>query len=160
MNAQLGTYLALAPALAVQVGCLLNVHRATVTGLSRICFPESGACPEQLQNSRMLGLERAAVQGFRDRMIFAGVLECQARERLEGRVMAEKSAQSLGLLRWCGIALVPAGVLIVIATLLHPSRETATTIIASEVGLVAAHALYTLAWLLVLLGLPGLYASQ
>jgi hypothetical protein len=28
------------------------------------------------------------------------------------------------------------------------------------VRLVAAHALYTLAWLLVLLGLPGLYASQ
>ena len=27
-------------------------------------------------------------------------------------------------------------------------------------GLVAAHFLYTLAWLLVLLGLPGLYASQ
>ena len=41
-----------------------------------------------------------------------------------------------------------------------PSRETATTIIASEVGLVAAHFVYTLAWLLVLLGLPGLYVSQ
>ena len=54
--------------------------------------------------------------------------------------MAEKSAQSVGLLRWCGIALVPAGVLIAVATLLHPSRETATTIIASEVGLIAAHA--------------------
>jgi hypothetical protein len=48
----------------------------------------------------------------------------------------------------------------VVATLLHPSRETATTIIATEVGLIAAHFLYTLAWLLVLLGLPGLYASQ
>ena len=45
------------------------------------------------------------------------------------------------------------------ATLLHPSRETATTIIASEVRLVAAHVLYTLSWLLVLLGLPGLYAA-
>jgi hypothetical protein len=74
--------------------------------------------------------------------------------------MAEKSAQSVGLLRWCGIALVPAGVLIAVATLLHPSRETATTIIASEAGLIAAHFLYTLAWLLVLLGLPGLYVSQ
>jgi hypothetical protein len=74
--------------------------------------------------------------------------------------MAEKSAQSVGLLRWCGTALVPAGVLIAVATLLHPSRETATTIVASEVGLIAAHALYTLAWLLVLLGLPGLYVSQ
>jgi hypothetical protein len=48
----------------------------------------------------------------------------------------------------------------VIATLLHPSRETATTIVASEPRLVAAHAVYTLAWLLVLLGLPGLYAAQ
>jgi hypothetical protein len=74
--------------------------------------------------------------------------------------MAETSAQSVSLLRWCGIALVPAGVLIAVATLLHPSRETATTIIASEAGLIAAHFLYTLAWLLVLLGLPGLYASQ
>jgi hypothetical protein len=55
---------------------------------------------------------------------------------------------------------VPAGVLMVVATLLHPSRETATTIIASEAGLVAAHFLYTLSWLLVLLGLPGLYVSQ
>jgi hypothetical protein len=74
--------------------------------------------------------------------------------------MTEKSAQSIPLLRWCGIALMPAGVSIAVATLLHPSRETATAIIASEAGLIAAHALYTLAWLLVLLGLPGLYASQ
>ena len=48
----------------------------------------------------------------------------------------------------------------VVATLLHPSRETATTIVASELRLVAAHLVYTMAWLLVLLGLPGLYAAQ
>ena len=48
----------------------------------------------------------------------------------------------------------------VVATLLHPSRETATTIVASESRLVAAHVVYTLAWLLALLGLPGLYAAQ
>jgi uncharacterized membrane protein YdjX (TVP38/TMEM64 family) len=47
-----------------------------------------------------------------------------------------RSAHSL---RWCGIALVAAGVLMVVATLLHPSRETATTIVASESRLVAAH---------------------
>ena len=41
-----------------------------------------------------------------------------------------------------------------------PSRETATTIVASESRLVAAHVVYTIAWLLVLLGLPGLYAAQ
>jgi hypothetical protein len=68
--------------------------------------------------------------------------------------MAEESGSSVRLLRWCGIALVPAGALIVVAALLHPSRETATTIIASEAGLVAAHFLYTPSWLLVLLGLP------
>jgi hypothetical protein len=58
------------------------------------------------------------------------------------------------------MALVAGGVLMVVATLLHPTRETATTIIASEQRLVAAHVVYTLAWLLVLLGLPGLYAAQ
>jgi hypothetical protein len=31
MNAQLGTDLAQAPALGIQVGCTLNVHRDTVT---------------------------------------------------------------------------------------------------------------------------------
>src|SRR5215217_7657093 len=64
------------------------------------------------------------------------------------------------LLRWCGMALMAAGVLMVVATLLHPSRETATTIVASESRLVAAHVVYTIAWLLVLSGLPGLYAAE
>ena len=53
--------------------------------------------------------------------------------------MAEESGPPVLLLRWCGMALVAAGVLMAVATLLHPSSETATTIIASEVGLVAAH---------------------
>ena len=79
---------------------------------------------------------------------------------LEGAVMAEESGPPVRLLRWCGMPLVAAGVLIAVATLLHPSRETATTIIASEVGLVAAHAFYTLPGCWCLLGLPGLYASQ
>jgi hypothetical protein len=48
----------------------------------------------------------------------------------------------------------------VVATLLHPSRETAATIVATESRLVAAHVVYTMAWLLVLLGLPGLYAAH
>ena len=64
------------------------------------------------------------------------------------------------LLRTGGLALVAAGALMAVATLLHPSHETASTIIASEVRLVAAHVAYTLSWLLVLLGLPGLYAAQ
>jgi hypothetical protein len=73
---------------------------------------------------------------------------------------AEDAGRSRRLLSWCGMALMVAGVLMVVATLLHPSRETATTIAASESRLVAAHVVYTLAWLLVLLGLPGLYAAQ
>ena len=74
--------------------------------------------------------------------------------------MAEESGSSAGLLRWCGMALVLGGMLIAVAIMLHPSSETAITIIASEVGLVAAHFVYTLSGLLVLLGLPGLYVSQ
>ena len=74
--------------------------------------------------------------------------------------MADDIGRFARLLRWCGMALVAAGVLMVVATLLHPSRETATTIVASDSRLVAAHVVYTLAWLLMLLGLPGLYAAQ
>ena len=40
-DAQLGTDLAQGPTLGVQVGCTLNVHRATVTSLSRIGFPRN-----------------------------------------------------------------------------------------------------------------------
>jgi hypothetical protein len=40
-NAQLGTDLAQAPTLAIQVGCTLNIHRATVTSPSRIGFSRS-----------------------------------------------------------------------------------------------------------------------
>jgi hypothetical protein len=74
--------------------------------------------------------------------------------------MAEEVAESARLLRWSGLALVSGGVLLAVATLLHPSRETAATIIASEVRLVAAHVLYTVSSLLVLLGLPGFYVAQ
>ena len=73
--------------------------------------------------------------------------------------MAKDAGHLVGVLRWAGMALVVAGALMVVATVLHPSRETAATI-ATESRLVAAHVGYTLAWLLVLLGLPGLYAAQ
>ena len=56
---------------------------------------------------------------------------------MAGAVVAEEAGPSVRFLRWCGMALVVASLLIVIATLLHPSRETAPTIIASEVGLIA-----------------------
>ena len=74
--------------------------------------------------------------------------------------MSQDVGRLAHLLGWCGIALMAAGGLMVVATLLHPSRETATTVVASEPRLVSAHVVYTLAWLLVLLGLPGLYAAQ
>src|SRR5215213_7346386 len=79
---------------------------------------------------------------------------------MAGEVMTEDPGRLAHLLRWCGMALMTAGVLMVIATLLHPNRETATTIVAGESRLVAAHVVYTIAWLLVLLGLPGLYAAE
>jgi hypothetical protein len=49
--------------------------------------------------------------------------------------------------------------LMVVATALHPSRERPATIVQAELRLVAAHALFTLSSLLVLLGLPGLYGA-
>jgi hypothetical protein len=78
-----------------------------------------------------------------------------------GAVSAEDAGPLMRFLRWCGLALVAAGVLMVVATVLHPSRETASTIVATEPRLVAAHVAYTFAWLLLLLGLPGFfYAAQ
>jgi hypothetical protein len=58
------------------------------------------------------------------------------------------------------MALIVGGLLTVVATALHPSRETTISILQTEPRLVAAHALFTLGYLLVLLGLPGLYAAQ
>ena len=74
---------------------------------------------------------------------------------MAGAITAEDAGRLPRLFRWRGMALIAACVSMVVATLLHPSRETATTIIASESRLVAAHVAYTFAWLLVLLGLPG-----
>ena len=42
-----------------------------------------------------------------------------------GAVMADDVSRLAHLLRWCGMALIAAGVLMVVATVLHPSRETA-----------------------------------
>jgi hypothetical protein len=75
-------------------------------------------------------------------------------------VVTEAGGPWARLLSWSGLAVVAAGVLLAAATLLHPSHETATTIVAGEGRLVAAHVTYTLSWLLVLLGLPGLYAAE
>jgi len=64
------------------------------------------------------------------------------------------------LRRWSGLALAAGGLLLAVATALHPSQETPATILQAEVRLVAAHALFTLSYLLVLLGLPGLYGAE
>ena len=64
------------------------------------------------------------------------------------------------LSRWSGIVCILAGLLIALATLVHPSRETPEIILEQELRLVAAHWLTTFSFGFLLLGLPGLYAAQ
>ena len=64
------------------------------------------------------------------------------------------------LSRWSGIACILAGLLIVLTTLVHPSRETPEIMLEQELRLVAAHWLGTFFCGFLLLGLPGLYAVQ
>jgi hypothetical protein len=64
------------------------------------------------------------------------------------------------LSRWSGIACILAGLLIALATLVHPSRETPKIILAQELRLIAAHWLSTFSCGFLLLGLPGVYAAQ
>ena len=80
---------------------------------------------------------------------------------MEEGVVLEPSGPSLAALRrWSGLALVAGGLLMAVATALHPSRETTATILEAEVRLVAAHVGFTVSSLLVLLGLPGLYGAE
>ena len=79
----------------------------------------------------------------------------------EESVVLEHNGPSLAaLLRWSGLALVGGGLLLAVATALHPTRETTATILQAEVRLVAAHVLFTLSSVLILLGLPGLYGVE
>jgi len=64
------------------------------------------------------------------------------------------------LSRWSGIACILAGLLMALATLVHPSRETPEIILEQELRLVAGHWLGTFFCGFLLLGLPGLYAVQ
>jgi hypothetical protein len=64
------------------------------------------------------------------------------------------------LSRWSGIACILAGLLLTLATLIHPSRETPEIILEQELRLVAAHWLTAFSFGFLLLGLPGLYAAQ
>jgi hypothetical protein len=80
---------------------------------------------------------------------------------MEQGVVLKRSGPSLAALRrLSGLALVAGGLLLAVATALHPSQETTATILQAEVRLVAAHVLFTLSSLLVLLGLPGLYGTE
>ena len=67
---------------------------------------------------------------------------------------------SKDLYHWSGIACILAGLLIALANLVHPSRETPEIILEQEFRLVAAHWLFTLSCGFLLLGLPGLYVTQ
>jgi hypothetical protein len=78
----------------------------------------------------------------------------------EGVALNGRGPSVAALLRWSGLALVVGGLLLAVASALHPSRETTATILQAEVRLVAAHVLFTLSSLLVLLGLPGLYGAE
>jgi hypothetical protein len=53
-----------------------------------------------------------------------------------------------------------AGVLVPLATLVHPSKETPEVILEQEFRLITGHWLYTLFLAVFLLGLPGLYIAQ
>jgi hypothetical protein len=78
----------------------------------------------------------------------------------EDVVLERRGPSATALLRWSGLVLVAGGLLMAVATALHPSPETPATILAAEVRLVAAHVLFTLSYLMVLLGLPGLYGAE
>ena len=64
------------------------------------------------------------------------------------------------LSRWSGIACILAGLLMVLAILVHPLKETPEIILEQELRLVAANWLSIFAKGFLLLGLPGLYVAQ
>ena len=64
------------------------------------------------------------------------------------------------LVRGGGLVLVAGGLLLVVATALHPSQETPVSILALEVRLIGSHAVYFVSYVLILLGLPALYVSE
>src|SRR5712691_8981250 len=67
---------------------------------------------------------------------------------------------SSNLSRWSGAAGIVAGVLLVLATAIHPSKETPAVILEQELRLIAGHWLYTFFHGFFLLGLVGLYTAQ
>ncbi len=64
------------------------------------------------------------------------------------------------LVRGGGLILVAGGLLLAVATALHPSQETPVSILALEGRLIGSHAVYFVSYVLILLGLPALYVSD
>ena len=64
------------------------------------------------------------------------------------------------MVRWSGIFLILAGVLIALGTIIHPSKETPQIILAEETRLIAGHWLLTFYSAFLMLGLPGVYAYR
>lgn len=62
------------------------------------------------------------------------------------------------MLRWSGMSLILAGVMLTLATIIHPSSETVSNILAQEGRLITGHWLYLFYSVFLLLGLPGFYA--
>jgi hypothetical protein len=58
------------------------------------------------------------------------------------------------------MVLAAGGLLLVVATVLHPSQETPVTILETEVRLVSSHAVGVVSYVLILLGLPALYGAE
>src|SRR5512135_16203 len=64
------------------------------------------------------------------------------------------------MIRWSGFSWMLAGVCIALGTIIHPSTETTSVILAQETRLVAGHWLLTFFSAFLLLGLPGVYAAH
>jgi len=56
--------------------------------------------------------------------------------------------------------LAAGGLLLVVATAMHPSQETPVTILETELRLVGSHAVSVVSYVLVLLGLPALFVAE
>jgi hypothetical protein len=71
-----------------------------------------------------------------------------------------RGPSSAALVRGSGMVLAAGGLLLAVATALHPPQETPVTILEDEVRLVTSHAVYVVSNVLVLLGLPALYGAE
>ena len=74
--------------------------------------------------------------------------------------LGSRGTSSVALVRGDGMVLAAGGLLLVVATALHPSQETPVTILESEARLVGSHAVSVVSYVLILLGLPALYVAE